>query len=202
MFLKQGAIFRPTLLIASTIVSLGTSTHAQVPTGGIYPDAVYYDAKVITVGKTFTVSQAFAVLGEKFAAVGSNSAVLALAGPQTKRVDLHSHTVIPGLIDGHYHYLNNAGTDFKEVSLVRAKSLDEFLNIIKLRADETPAGEVLSTQSGWLPDQFHGRLPNKGDLDKAAPRNLCLCGGPHDVFKQRRSQYHLRRKHQRVNRKR
>ena len=161
---------------------LGTTSRAQTRSAGIYPDAVYYDAKVITVDKNFTTSQAFAVLGEKFIAVGSNRAMLALAGSRTKKVDLHGRAVIPGLIDDHYHYLSNAGNDFRDVSLVRAKSLDEFLEIIKRRADEMSPGAVMTTQSGWLPDQFNGRLPNKEDLDKAAPRNPLFVRGGHTMY--------------------
>lgn len=169
------------MLALMLLACLSTITYGQA-SGGIYPDAVYYDAEVITVNPNFTISQAFAVLGDKFVAIGSNAAMLALAGPHTKRVDLHHHAVIPGLIDDHYHYLNNAGTDFKEVSLVRATSFEQFLSIIKQRADGMPPGEVMSTQSGWLPDQFNGRLPNKEDLDKAAPRNPLFVRGGHTMY--------------------
>src|SRR5579871_3642926 len=162
------------------LASLNAASHAQ--TTGIYPDAVYYDAKVVTVDKGFTIAEAFAVLSEKFVAVGSTRAMLALAGPRTKKVDLHGRAVIPGLIDDHYHYLSNAGNDFRDVSLVRAKSLDEFLDIIKRRADEMSPGAVMTTQSGWLPDQFNGRLPNKTDLDKAAPRNPLFVRGGHTMY--------------------
>ncbi|HEV2387629.1 MAG TPA: amidohydrolase [Candidatus Acidoferrales bacterium] len=148
----------------------------------LYPDAVYYNGKVLTVDKNFSVAQAFAIWDGKFVAVGASRAALALAGPRTEKVDLRGRTVIPGLSDDHYHFMMNAGADFKEISLVRARSFDEFLGLIKKRADETPPGQVIETQSGWLPDQFGGRLPDKDDLDKVAPRNPLFVRGGHTMY--------------------
>lgn len=149
---------------------------------GIFADSVYYDGKIVTVDKSFSTAQALAVLDGKIIAVGSDKQVLALAGPKTVKVDLHGHTVLPGLSDDHYHYLSNASNDFREISLVRAGSFEEFLATIKKAADAAPAGKVLATQSGWLPDQFGGRLPNKADLDSVAPNNPLLVRGGHTMY--------------------
>jgi predicted amidohydrolase YtcJ len=149
---------------------------------GIFPDAIYYNGKIVTVDKSFSTAEALAVLDDKIVAVGTSRQILPLAGAKTVKVDLHGRTVIPGLSDDHYHYLSNASNDFREISLVRATSFDEFLAIIKKRADSAPAGEVLATQSGWLPDQFDGRLPTKADLDKAAPNNPLLVRGGHTMY--------------------
>ncbi len=185
---KGGVMFKRNRLISvvvlaglGVLIAWSLKTSAQ-DHAGLFPDAVYYNGKIITVDKNFSISQAFATLGDKFVAVGSDSAVLALAGARTQKVDLQGHTVIPGLIDDHYHFMNNAGTDFKEVALVRASSFEDFLNIIKRRADETPPGQSITTQSGWLPDQFGGRLPNKDDLDKVAPRNPLFVRGGHTMY--------------------
>jgi len=158
--------------------------HSQVAGAavGIFPDAIYYNGKIVTVDDNFSIVQALAVLGDKIVLVGTDKDLLPLAGPKTVKVDLHGHTLIPGLSDDHYHYLSNASNDFREISLVRANSFDEFLATIKDRADKSPAGEVLATQSGWLPDQFNGRLPNKSDLDKAAPNNPLLVRGGHTMY--------------------
>jgi predicted amidohydrolase YtcJ len=161
------------------IAVLSATAGAQT---GLYADAVYYNGKIITVDAKFSIAQAFAVLDDKFVAVGTNQTVLALAGPRTKRIDLQGRSVVPGLIDDHYHFISNAGNDFREIALVDAKSWDEFLNIIKTRADQTPPGEPISSQSGWNHDQFGGRLPTKEDLDKVAPRNPVFLHGGHTMY--------------------
>jgi predicted amidohydrolase YtcJ len=177
---------RPLLGVVASVCLIGLTpfwlqTRVQGQTG-FYPDAVYHNAKVVTVDKSFSITQAFAIFDDKFVAVGTNSAILALAGPRTKKVDLQGRTVIPGLIDDHYHFISNAGNDFREIALVDAKSFDEFLNIIKTRADQTPPGQPITSQSGWNHDQFGGRLPVKEDLDKVAPRNPVFLSGGHTMY--------------------
>ena len=48
-------------------------------------------------------SQAIAVRGNTIIAVGTDQAVAALIGPQTRTVDLHGRVVLPGIIDAHTH---------------------------------------------------------------------------------------------------
>src|SRR5690349_11432832 len=70
------------------------------------PDLILHNGKIVTVDSSFSIAQAMAIRDGKFVAVGANEAVRRMAGPETKVVDLHGRTVIPGLIDGHLH---NAG---------------------------------------------------------------------------------------------
>ena len=72
------------------------------------PDTIFHNGKVLTVDKNFTVAQAVAVAGNKIAAVGSNEAVLALAGASTQKIDLKGRTMIPGLVDTHRHMYSYA----------------------------------------------------------------------------------------------
>src|SRR5215471_17574934 len=73
------------------------------------PDLVLLNGKVITVDERFAIAKALAVRGDRLVAVGSNSDVARLAGPNTRRIDLRGRSVIPGLIDNHMHLLR-AGT--------------------------------------------------------------------------------------------
>jgi len=49
-----------------------------------------------------------AIQAGRVEAVGSNKAVLTLKGPDTRLIDLHGKTVLPGLIDTHLHALDQA----------------------------------------------------------------------------------------------
>ena len=55
---------------------------------------------MITVDAKNSIYQAVAIRGENIQAVGKDSEVLDLTGPQTVLIDLQGHTVIPGIIDG------------------------------------------------------------------------------------------------------
>ena len=74
-----------------------------------YPDTILYNAKIVSmddpgvntsVGHTY---QAMAVLGDRIQFLGSNSQLLAYAGPRTRKLDLKGRLVLPGLIDTHNH---------------------------------------------------------------------------------------------------
>lgn len=71
------------LLSLVGLAAFWLQARAQGPTD-FSPDAVYHNGKIVTVDKNFSTAQAFAVYDDKFVAVGSNNAMLALAGPRTK----------------------------------------------------------------------------------------------------------------------
>jgi len=72
--------------------------HAQQPA-----DIVLRNGKILTVDEGFSIAQAVAITGNKFAAVGQDADVMKQAGPNTQVIDLKGRTVIPGLIDTHLH---------------------------------------------------------------------------------------------------
>src|SRR3990172_2603184 len=74
-----------------------------------YPQTIVYNAKVVTVSDDSMTSnlgdigQAMAIRAGKILAVGTNADMLALAGPQTRKIDLKGRTVVPGVIGVHNH---------------------------------------------------------------------------------------------------
>jgi imidazolonepropionase-like amidohydrolase len=81
-----------------------------VPTEVIqFPDLIIHNAKIVTmddqdlngtIGKIF---QAMAIRGDRIQFMGTDSDILRLAGPQTRKHDLNGRTVIPGMINTHKH---------------------------------------------------------------------------------------------------
>ena len=59
--------------------------------------------KILTVDDQFSMVQALAIRGERILAVGDDARILKMAGPDTETIDLQGKTVIPGMIDTHYH---------------------------------------------------------------------------------------------------
>src|SRR5258705_755293 len=74
-----------------------------IGSGPLAPDTIFLGGKIVTVDPEFSIQQAFAVQGEEFLAVGTDARILALAGPQTRKIDLHGLTAVPGLLDDHDH---------------------------------------------------------------------------------------------------
>src|SRR6266481_1465777 len=87
--------------------------HAQQPA----PDLILSNGKIITVDDRFTIAQAVAIRGDHIVAVGTNTEIGRLAGPNTRRVELGGKAVVPGLIDNHLHLLRGANTWVRELRL-------------------------------------------------------------------------------------
>ena len=80
-----------------------------------YADMVLFNGKVvsmddrsITPNTPGNIAQAMAIKGERIMALGSNAEMRGLAGPNTRFVDVGNRTVIPGLIQTHYHSYGSA----------------------------------------------------------------------------------------------
>ena len=63
------------------------------------------NGNVFTADEQGTTAQAVAVAGNKILLVGTNEAVSARRGPQTRVVDAHGGTVAPGFNDSHVHFI-------------------------------------------------------------------------------------------------
>ena len=68
-------------------------------------DYLITNAAVYTVDPAQPQAQAVAVAGNRLLCVGSEQAVQAWRGPHTQVIDAHGHTVLPGIIDSHFHLL-------------------------------------------------------------------------------------------------
>src|SRR5262245_17068311 len=112
------------------------------------PDTIFYNGKIITVDSGFTVAQAFAVRGEQYIAVGTNASVRALAGANTRSVDLRGFAVIPGLSDNHDHLYNSAKV-MRGIDLVGAVSTAEVLRRLRDGFAKAKPGETVFGSVGW-----------------------------------------------------
>src|SRR5438477_10227603 len=123
------------------------------------PDTIFYNGKIITVDSGFTTQQAFAVRGEQYVAVGTNAAIRALAGENTRLVDLRGSAVIPGLSDNHDH-LYNSEKVMRGIDLVGATSTAEVLRRLRDGLAKAKAGKTVFGSVGW-------RAPlTRNDLDQ------------------------------------
>ncbi|HWP84835.1 MAG TPA: amidohydrolase family protein [Terriglobia bacterium] len=150
------------------------------------PDWVLHNGRILTVDAHFTIAEAIAVRGAQIAAVGTNAQMLALAGPNTRRIDLKGRSVIPGIIDTHNHihdYAENAyGGDIGPEGLLAypidwaaVKTTDDVLNQIRgtLAKHKIPEGEWIyfASMNDDLNDPNIAVMIdglNRWEIDKAA----------------------------------
>jgi predicted amidohydrolase YtcJ len=152
-----------------SVVAGGVVLCAQEPPA----DVILTNGKIITVDDRFSIAQAIAIRGDRFAAVGSNQQITQRAGPNTMRIDLKGKSVTPGFIDHHGHYLREGSTWAEEVRLDGVESRKQAVELLSARAKMTGSGKWVYTLMGWTLDQFTDdqRPFARKELDEIAPDN-------------------------------
>jgi len=147
------------------------------------PDFIFTNGKVVTVDENFSIVEAVAVTGNTISAVDGSGDLEALAGENTRIIDLGGKTMIPGLIDNHNHLIYSATMWPNVVRLGNIRSRREALEAIAEKAEEIGPGDgpehTVFAFGGFKSLQF---LDQPGDftreeLDAAAPDNPVIAGG-------------------------
>ncbi len=147
-------------------------------------ELVLINGKIVTVDPEDSIAEAVAVKFSRIMAVGSNEEIGNLIGSDTRVIDLHGRTVLPGFIDSHCHMLATGARhvmgvlDLSQEAGVR--SIADIQARIKEKARTTPEGEWIT---GGLEDDSkldEGRHPTRWELDEAAtnhPVMISTVGG-------------------------
>ena len=112
-------------------------------------------------------AEAVAVGGGKILAVGSDAEMEALIGSETRVVELHGRTLVPGFIDAHTHFLDG-GFKLAGVELRDAATPEEFARRIGDFARTVPPGTWI-TGGDWDHELWGGELPRKEWVDSLTP---------------------------------
>lgn len=136
----------------------------------VEPELILHHGKIVTVDAQFRIVEALAVSQDKLLAVGSNSEVLQLAGPQTELIDLQGKTVIPGLIDSHVHATGAAMYEFDH-PIPEMDTVADVLRYIASRAEALEDGEWIVVNQVFITRLRDQRYPTRKELDQAAPQN-------------------------------
>jgi predicted amidohydrolase YtcJ len=177
---------------AARSLSLGLLLLALGPTAAARaqaPDAIYHNAKVVTVDEDFSVAEAVAVRDGRITAVGTSAEVRRLAGPETRLVDLGGRTLLPGFYDNHIH-LSGPLQPWRSGSMIQSvpewlRDLEDVPSVqaaLRERARHTPPGEWIIgelNREDW-PNQ---KVPTRWELDEAVPDHpVALHRGPHTLL--------------------
>ena len=133
-------------------------------------DLILHHGRFTTLNRAQPTASAVAIRDGRFLAVGADKEVLALAGPQTKVVDLKDRRALPGLIDSHLHIIRG-GLNFNlELRWDGVRSLADAMNMLKRQVGITPPPQWVRVVGGFSEHQFiEKRLPTIAELNTAAP---------------------------------
>jgi predicted amidohydrolase YtcJ len=133
-------------------------------------EIVFKNGNIYTGNDDKPKAEAVAAKYGKIVFVGSNAEAKKYEAKGVKVIDLKGATVVPGLVDSHYHF---SGVGFREMNLnlEGTTSLEDFLAKVKARVDKAKPGEWV-TGRGWIETFWKPPVfPTRWDLDKIAPNN-------------------------------
>lgn len=161
MLAKRNTVERiaSAVLVLAMLIGLPTAQAAEVA------DRIFINGKVWTANESQPYAEAFAILGDKFLAVGSTQEIRKLAGAETQIIDLRGQLVVPGFQDSHLHF---PGPSTRSLALDGIESLAELQKTI---ADFAAAYPDLPwiTGMGWAYSAFPEQIPDKKYLDAVVP---------------------------------
>lgn len=136
-------------------------------------DTVLRGGKILTVDAEFAIVEALAVRDGRIVATGTTAEVGPLIGPTTHVIDLAGATVVPGLIDNHFHFLRAVQRWHRQVRLDGVASRRQALQLLATKAQASAPGEWILVQGGWFPEQFADQPGGftLAELDAVAPLN-------------------------------
>jgi predicted amidohydrolase YtcJ len=131
-------------------------------------DLVLANGNIYTVDEKQPKAEAVAVKDDRIVFVGSNEDAKKFHA--TRVIDLHGHTVVPGLTDSHCHIFGIGEREMR-LNFEGANTLEDFLGKVKERVAQTERGNWITgrgwIETFWKPPQF----PTRRDLDQIAPDN-------------------------------
>ncbi|HEY6804058.1 MAG TPA: amidohydrolase [Pyrinomonadaceae bacterium] len=159
------------VVLSLLVLGLVPATQSRVASA----DIVFTNGNVYTANDRSPKAQAVAVKADRILYVGTNAGAQNYVGPNTRVVDLHGNTVLPGFADAHQHL---SGVGFREMTLnlEGTTSLDDLLAKLKARVDQAKPGEWV-TGRGWIETHWSPPVfPTRWDLDKVSPNNPVILG--------------------------
>ncbi len=139
-------------------------------------DLVLRGGVIVTVDDALPEAEAIAVAGYKIVAVGSDRAINAYVGRDTKVIDLAGRLAIPGLIEGHGHFMS-IGWAKMNLDLTEASTWDEIVELVREVAREAEPGDWIFGwgwhQEKWsvVPEPNVDGVPLHHGLSEVSPNN-------------------------------
>lgn len=132
------------IIFCITLISRPAFALLPIPEGPA--DTIVYHAHIITLddhkmnADPGTIAQAMAIKNGIIQAVGSEKLVMALKGPKTHMMNMHGKTVIPGIVNVHYHPQGGMRRIARKMFNLPSGLSGYYINlIVKATPDETKA---------------------------------------------------------------
>jgi hypothetical protein len=143
---------------------------------GTIANVIYLNGKLFSADSLYQNATAVAIAGERILAVGSDAEMRKLADANTQIIDLQGAFVMPGLIEGHGHFMG-LGSSLVNLNLMSTRSWPEIVRLAAAKAQGTPPGDWIEGR-GWhqekwdsIPERTVNGYPFHDALSAATPEH-------------------------------
>jgi hypothetical protein len=154
--------------VAALLTFLAPAMGAQARPSAQPADVIVVNARIYTAEGARPIVEAMAVRGGRVIFTGDAAGARALAGANTRVLDLEGGTVIPGMTDAHLH-VAGLGERLRNVDLMGTTSYEEVIARVVERAKTTPKGEWIRGRGWDQNDWGDTRWPDHDALSRAVP---------------------------------
>lgn len=139
-------------------------------------ELILFNGKILTVDPSNPEVEAIATAGDRIIALGSLSEIKRYEGNNTRMIDLQGKLAIPGLIEGHGHYMR-LGQTLMALDLRYAKSWEEIVEMVAEKVEEVEDGTWILGwgwhQEKWIqkPQKSYEGLPYHHELSAISLNN-------------------------------
>ena len=137
---------------------------------------VVKNGTIVTMEAATPEAQALAVRGDRIVALGSTAEIDRFVGPSTEVIDLAGLTAVPGLIEGHGHFMG-LGQSRMVIDLMDVTSWNDIVRLVGEAAAKAQPGEWIRGR-GWHQEKWTSvprpnveGFPLHDALSKASPNN-------------------------------
>jgi predicted amidohydrolase YtcJ len=155
-------------LNAAAVVLLAAACQARPPAEPA--TLIVHNAQVYTAHDARPIVEAVAVRGDRIVLVGASAEALKLRGPNTRTIDAHGATLLPGIQDAHGHF-TNLGASLQILQLRGTSSYEQIVDMVRARAATARPGEWIQGRSWDQNDWPVKDWPSHQQLTEAAPNN-------------------------------
>lgn len=133
-------------------------------------DAILTNGTITTLDQKGSIASSLAVKNGRIVAVGDDESVRSLGGKETRIIDLAGHTLFPGFIESHGHFMW-IGEMRTQIDLSGADEINRVRRAVAAAADRSSPGEWIHghswDQKRWGAETF----PDHQAITQAAPHN-------------------------------
>jgi len=139
-------------------------------------DLVLMDGRIVTMDDSYPEATSVAARAGKLLAVGTDREIDRFIGPDTEVIDLGGALAVPGLIEGHGHFLG-VGRAMMQLNLNGVVDFDEIVAMVEVAVAEAEPGQWILGR-GWhqekwasTPEPNVSGLPYHDGLSAVSPQN-------------------------------